>query len=69
MFNNSAIASAIRLGKLESIDNVILTNRAEGMYTLDESIKRLLRAEAHQPRYGRAVLQSGDAAVAADSRK
>ena len=41
MFNNSAIASAIRSSKIESIDNVIVTNRAEGMITLDESIKRL----------------------------
>ena len=43
MFNNSAIAAAIRFGKIESIDNVILTSRAEGMLTLDESIKRLLK--------------------------
>ncbi len=43
MFSNSAIASAIRWGKTESIDNVILTSRAEGMLTLDESIKRLLK--------------------------
>ena len=43
MFTNSPIASAIRFGKIESIDNNILTGRAEGMLTLDESIKRLLR--------------------------
>ena len=43
MLNNSAIASAIRQGKIESIDNVILTSRADGMLTLDESIKRLLK--------------------------
>ncbi len=43
MFNNPAIAAAIRFGKLESIDTVILTSRAEGMRTLDESIKRLLK--------------------------
>jgi twitching motility protein PilT len=42
MFNNSPIASAIRFGKIESIDNSILTGRSEGMVTLDESIKRLL---------------------------
>jgi len=42
MFNNSAIGSAIRSGRIESVDNVILTSRAEGMLTLDESIKRLL---------------------------
>jgi twitching motility protein PilT len=43
MLNNSPIASAIRSGKIESIDNVIVTSRAEGMLTLDESIKRLLK--------------------------
>ncbi len=43
MFNNSAVGSAIRFGKIESIDNVIVTSRAEGMLTLDESIKRLLK--------------------------
>lgn len=44
LINNSPIASAIRFGKLESIDNCILTGRADGMLTLDESIKRLLQA-------------------------
>lgn len=41
MFNNHPIASAIRFGKLESIDNNILTGKSEGMLPLDESIKRL----------------------------
>jgi twitching motility protein PilT len=43
MFNNSPIGATIRVGKVESIDNVILTSRAEGMRTLDESINRLLK--------------------------
>ena len=43
LFNNAPIASAIRFGKIESIDNNILTGRAEGMLTLDESVKRLWR--------------------------
>jgi twitching motility protein PilT len=43
LFNTSAIASSLRAGKIESIDNVILTGRGDGMLTLDESIKRLLR--------------------------
>ncbi len=43
MFNNSAISAAIRFNKIESIDTVILTSRADGMRTLDESIKQLLR--------------------------
>ena len=41
LFNNHPIASAIRFGKLESIDNNILTGKSEGMLPLDESIKRL----------------------------
>ena len=44
MFNNAPIASAIRFGKIESIDTNILTGRSGGMITLDESIKRLLQA-------------------------
>ena len=43
MFNSAPIASAIRVGKLESIDTCILTGRADGMLTLDESVKRLLK--------------------------
>jgi twitching motility protein PilT len=43
MFNTSPVKAAIRFGKLESIDNVIITSRAEGMHTLDESIQCLLR--------------------------
>ncbi len=42
MYNNSPIASSIRFGKLESIDNCILTGRAEGMMTLDEAVRQLL---------------------------
>ncbi len=42
MFNVPAISAAIRIGKLESIDNYIVTGRAEGMVSMDESIKRLL---------------------------
>jgi twitching motility protein PilT len=45
MFNNPANASAIRMAKLESIDNNILTSRAEGMLPLTESVKRLLKAD------------------------
>ena len=42
MFNTNPIASAIRQGKLESIDTGIVTGRASGMMTMDESIRRLL---------------------------
>lgn len=44
LFNNSPVASAIRAGKLQSIENCIVTGREAGMITLDESIKRLLQA-------------------------
>jgi twitching motility protein PilT len=43
MITNAPVASAIRFGKIESIDNNILTGRADGMLTLDESLKRLLQ--------------------------
>jgi len=42
MLTNSAISSAIRSGKLPSIDNCIQTGRAAGMVTLDDSVRRLL---------------------------
>jgi len=42
LLRTNAIASAIRSGKSETIDRNILTGRAEGMVTFDESIKRLL---------------------------
>lgn len=44
LFTNAPIASAIRFAKLESIDTCILTGRAAGMVTLDESVRRLLLA-------------------------
>jgi len=44
LFSNPPIASAIRTGKLTSIDNYILTGRLDGMITLDESVKSLVQA-------------------------
>jgi twitching motility protein PilT len=44
LFNNSPVASAIRSGRLDSIDNSIQTGRADGMVTLNESIKRHFQA-------------------------
>jgi twitching motility protein PilT len=44
LFNNAPIASGIRFGKIESIDNYVQTGRADGMMTLNESIKRLFQA-------------------------
>jgi len=45
LWNTYPIASAIRIGKIESIDNYLLTNRDEGMLSFDESVRRLLQAE------------------------
>ena len=45
LWNTYPIASAIRTGKVESIDNYLLTGREEGMISFDESVRRLLRAE------------------------
>lgn len=41
LINNSAVASAIRLGKFETIDTNLQTGRSDGMVTLDESVRRL----------------------------
>jgi twitching motility protein PilT len=49
LWNTYPIASAIRSGKVESIDNYILTGREEGMVTFDESVRQLLRAEKITP--------------------
>jgi twitching motility protein PilT len=46
MINNNPIASAIRLGKLESIDTGIVTGRADGMISLDESLRRMCKTGA-----------------------
>ncbi len=44
LWNTYPIASAIRSGKIESIDNYLLTGREEGMVSFDESVRQLLRA-------------------------
>src|SRR5262249_7988806 len=44
LWNTHPIASAIRQGKVESIDNYLLTGRDEGMVSFDESVRVLLRA-------------------------
>jgi twitching motility protein PilT len=45
MWNTYPIASAIRTGKVESIDNYLLTGRDEGMVSFDESVRQLLKAD------------------------
>ena len=44
LWNTYPIASAIRTGKVESIDNYLITGREEGMLSFDESVRQLLRA-------------------------
>jgi twitching motility protein PilT len=44
LWNTFPIASAIRNGKVESIDNCILTGRNDGMISFDESVRQLLLA-------------------------
>lgn len=44
LWNTYPIASAIRSGKVESIDNYLVTGREEGMVTFDESVRQLLKA-------------------------
>ncbi|MBI3860770.1 MAG: PilT/PilU family type 4a pilus ATPase [Planctomycetia bacterium] len=45
LWNTHPIASAIRTGKLESIDNYLMTHRDDGMISFDESVRQLLRAK------------------------
>lgn len=44
LWNSIPIASCIRQGKLETIDNYLMTRRDEGMVSFDESIRKLLVA-------------------------
>ena len=44
LWNTNPIASGIRQGKLESLDNYLITGKEEGMVSFDESIRQLLRA-------------------------
>ena len=44
MFNTAPVGAAIRMNKLESIDNYLLTGKSDGMQTLDESIRQMYRA-------------------------
>ncbi len=44
LWNTNPVASALRTGKIESLDNVLLTGRESGMVSFDESVRRLLLA-------------------------
>ncbi len=45
LWNTNPIAAAIRVGKVESIDNYLLSGREYGLVSFDESVRQLLRAE------------------------
>jgi twitching motility protein PilT len=42
LINTPAVANLIRQGKIEQLENVIQSSAAEGMFTMDSSIKKLL---------------------------
>jgi twitching motility protein PilT len=44
LWNTHPIASAIRTGKVESIDNYLVSSRESGMVSFDESVRQLLKA-------------------------
>jgi twitching motility protein PilT len=44
LYANPAVRSAIRFGKIESIDTALQTGKRDGMVTLDESLARLVAA-------------------------
>ncbi|HEY1381692.1 MAG TPA: hypothetical protein VGF55_33145, partial [Gemmataceae bacterium] len=44
LWNTNPVASALRTGKIESLDNVLLTGRESGMVSFDESVRKLLLA-------------------------
>jgi twitching motility protein PilT len=44
LWNTHPIANGIRTGRVESIDNYLVTGREEGMVTFDESVRQLFKA-------------------------
>ncbi len=44
LWNTHPIANGIRTGRVESIDNYLLTGRDEGMMSFDESVRQLWKA-------------------------
>ena len=61
LWNALPVASAIRQGKIESIDNCLQTGKAEEMVTFDESVRQLFKAG----KISRSVAEKnlGDAAI------
>jgi twitching motility protein PilT len=44
LFNTNPVSSALRSGKIETLDTVMLTGRESGMICFDESVRQLLLA-------------------------
>ena len=42
MYANFAVRSAVRQGKIESLDSAIQSGRKDGMFSLDIDLRRLL---------------------------
>jgi twitching motility protein PilT len=58
LVNTSAVANLIRQGKLEQMENVLQSSIAEGMCTMDSSLKRLF--DSNQITGSEAYLQASD---------
>ena len=63
LLNNSAIAGSIRAGKIEAIDNIILTSRADGHVDARRVDQATAEGGLDQPGDGRAVHHPGDPAL------
>lgn len=61
LINNAPIASGIRTGKLETLDNCIQTGAADGMQSLDDSIRNLLRQRKITHRTAERYISTPDA--------
>jgi twitching motility protein PilT len=53
LFNTLPVASGIRQGKVETIDNSIMTGKADGMISIDESLTLLTKAGRITPEIAR----------------
>lgn len=59
MVNNSAVANLIRTEKIHQIKSVMQTGRAQGMHTMDASIKEMLQQGLVDPLTAKAYINEG----------
>ncbi|MFB9325202.1 type IV pilus twitching motility protein PilT [Paenibacillus aurantiacus] len=59
MVNNSAVANLIRTEKIHQIKSVMQTGRAQGMHTMDASIKEMLQQGLVDPTTAKAYISEG----------